>query len=138
MVAIDDQAFGMRIEVFQGKPHGQKGCLQNVGPIDFGSIHDADADGYGYPVNLVIETVSRCRSEFLAVRNSLEPSLCRQHHGCSNDRPCKRASSCLVDPGDDRKPPFPKGLFRIPETGGLHQKSRFSLIRAAFPLRLRK
>ncbi len=120
MIAVDDQAFRLRIEVFDGKAHGQKRCLQNVGPIDFGSIHDSDADGYGCPVNLVVKAVSRGSSELFAIRDSLDAGIRRQYHGRCNDGPCKRASSRLVDTGDDRESLFPKGLFRMPEARGLH------------------
>ena len=64
---VDQQAVRPGAEVVDRHGHGEKGRLEDVDPVDFHRIDNADPHGHRVGVNPFVESVPLFRGQFLGV-----------------------------------------------------------------------
>ena len=68
--SVDQQNIRWYSQVFDRYRHGKKGGLQDVDPVDFRSIDNADTDGEGMITDVEKQQVSFFWAEFFGVGNA--------------------------------------------------------------------
>ena len=97
-VAVDQHLMRIEAQSLDRARHRKEGRLQDVDAVDLGNACLADAPAAAR-LDLDLELAAALRGELLAVVESLDPALAKQHRR-RNHRPGERPASGFVDPDD--------------------------------------
>jgi len=99
-IAVYKHKIRPRAKIGQRHDHGEFGGLENIDPVDFKGIHNADTNRLGLIVDMDAEMLSLAGRQLLGIGDIPGFKIRRQDHGSGYDRAGQGTSAGLIHSGN--------------------------------------